>query len=78
VRGTALYRLPLPPRIARDRKRDYGEFDYFIHMRDASHREREFIEWVDPRIGRQRNAEMCQAHAFGISLDDWLSVEQEG
>ena len=41
-----------------------------IHMRDASHPEREFIEWVDPRIGRQRNAELCQAHAFGISLDE--------
>lgn len=78
VRGTALYRLPLPTRIARDRKADYGGFDYFIHMRDASHPEREFIEWVDSRIGRQRNAELCQARAFGISLDDWLLIEQEG
>jgi hypothetical protein len=78
VRGTVLYRLALPPRIARDRKPDYGGFDYFIHMRDASHPEREFIEWVDPQIGRQRNAELCQANAFGISLDDWLSIEQEG
>lgn len=78
VRGTALYRLPLPPRIARDRKPGYGEFDYFIHMRDASHPEREFIEWVDPEIGKQRHAELCQAWAFGISLDDWLSIEHEG
>lgn len=78
IRGTALYRLPLPPRIARDRKQDYGGFDYFIHMRDASHPEREFIEWVDPQVGCQRDAELCQAHAFGISLDDWLSIEQEG
>jgi hypothetical protein len=78
MRGTALYRLPLPPRIARDRKPDYGAFDYFIHMRDASHSEREFVEWVDPQIGKQRNAELCQAFAFGISLDDWLSIEQEG
>jgi hypothetical protein len=78
VRGTALYRLPLPPRIARDRKPNYGRFDYFIHMRDASHPEREFIEWVDPEIGKQRNAELCQAHAFGVSLDDWLSIQQEG
>jgi hypothetical protein len=78
VRGTALYRLPLRPRIARDRKPNYGGLDYFIHMRDASHPEREFIEWVDPEIGKQRNAELCQAHAFGISLEDWLSIEQEG
>ena len=36
VKGTALYRLPLPDGIARDRVRRYG-YDYFIHMRDASH-----------------------------------------
>jgi hypothetical protein len=78
VKGARLYRLYLPGRIARDRKPGYGKYDYFIHMRDASHPEREFIEWVDPEIGRLRNAELCQAHAFGISLDDWLAIEQEG
>lgn len=78
VRGTALYQLALPPRIARDRTPGYGGYDYFIHMHDASHPEREFIEWVDPEIGRQCNAELCQAHAFGISLGDWLAVEQQG
>lgn len=78
VRGTRLYRLELPPVLARDRKKNYGGYDYFIHMRDASHPEREFVEWVDPQIGRQRDAELCQAHAFGISLDEWLSIEQEG
>lgn len=77
-KGTLLYRLRLPLSIARDRPRGYGEFDYFIHMRDASHPEREFIEWVDPAVGAQGNAELCQAHAFGISLHDWLSIEQEG
>lgn len=78
MRGTKLYRLRLPDRIALDRPRDYGRWDYFIHMRDASHPEREFIEWVDPTVGRQRSAELCQAHAFGISLEDWLAIEQEG
>lgn len=78
VRGTSLYRLTLPPRLARDRKQGYGKYDYFIHMRDASHSEREFIEWVDPQIAQLRDAELCQAYAFGISLDDWLSIEQEG
>lgn len=77
-RGTRLYRLPLPFRIRSDRIAGYGRFDYFIHMRDASHPDREFIEWVDPRIGEQRNAELCQATAFGITLAEWLSIEQEG
>jgi hypothetical protein len=78
VKGTALYRLPLPSRIARDRVRGYGGYDYFIHMRDATHPEREFVEWVDPRVGAQCNAELCQAHAFGLTLGQWLSIEQEG
>lgn len=78
VKGTALYQLPLPSRIARDRNPGYGDYDYFIHMHDASHPEREFIEWVDPLIGRQCDAELCQAHAFGISVEDWLAVGQEG
>jgi hypothetical protein len=77
VKGTSLYRLPLPPPLADDRSRGYGRYDYFIHMRDASHPEREFVEWVDPQIGEQRNAEMCQAHAFGISLNEWLAIEEE-
>jgi hypothetical protein len=76
AKGTSLYRLPLPLRMIEDRVQ--GNFDYFIHMRDASYPEREFIEWVDPRVGRQRNAELCQAHAFGISLEQWLAIEQEG
>jgi hypothetical protein len=78
AKGTSLYRLPLPPRIADDRREGYGKFDYFIHMRDASHPEREFIEWVDPELGEQCNAELCQAHAFGISLEEWLAIQQEG
>jgi hypothetical protein len=78
VKGTRLYRLYLPGRIARDRKHAYGKYDYFIYMRDASHPDREFIEWVDPAIGRLRDAELCQAHAFGITLDEWLSIDQEG
>lgn len=78
VRGTSLFELYLPPPIARDRPAGYGSFDYFIHMRDASHPEREFIEWVDPQVGVQGDAELCQARAFGISLREWLSIEEAG
>ena len=77
-KGTNLYRLRLPATIARDRPYGYGVFDYFIHMRDASHPEREFIEWVDPAIGRRGDAELCQAHAFGITREQWLSITVEG
>lgn len=77
-KGTTLYRILLPARMVEDRPRGYGMFDYFIHMRDASHPEREFVEWVDPAIALEGDAELCQAHAFGITLDEWLSIEQEG
>ncbi len=46
-----LYRLPLPPRLARDRAPAYGGFDYFIDMPD-----RGIIEWVHPRVARRRTA----------------------
>jgi len=77
-RGTTLYRIRLPVRIADDRPDGHGPFDYFIHMRDASHPEREFVEWVDPAVAEIGDAELCQAHAFGITLHEWLSIEQEG
>lgn len=44
----------------------------------SGHHEREFIEWVDPEIGRLCNVELRLTHTFGISLKDWLAVEQEG
>ncbi len=78
AKGTRLYRLPLPDRIARDRPAGYGDFDYCIHMRDASHPEREFLEWVDPEVGRRGDAELCQAHAFGITREQWMSITEEG
>lgn len=38
-------------------------------MRDTSLTESEFVECASPTIGAQRNAELPQAHAFGIPLD---------
>lgn len=57
--GTKRYRLTLPPRMARNGKRVRRGYDYSIHMCDTSCLEREFIEWGDPRIGCQRDAELC-------------------
>lgn len=78
AKGTRLYRLRLPASIAGDRPIGYGAFDYFIHMHDASHPEREFIEWVDPAVVRRGDAELCQAHAFGITREQWLAIVDEG
>lgn len=77
VRGIALRRLELSPRLARDCNLATAGYDYFIHMRDAGHPARGLIESVEPEIGRRRNAELRQAAIFGISLDNWLSIQQE-
>jgi hypothetical protein len=53
-----------------------GRTEYCIWMKDAS-TDREFIEWTPPEIGKQGNAELCQAEAFGIPLEDWLLIKQE-
>lgn len=67
-RGTRLYQV--------DNFMDTGSTEYCIVMDDSS-TDRQFLEWVEPEIGKQKNAELCQAHAFGIPLEDWLLMEQE-
>lgn len=69
VKGTHLYHM-------RQFSND-GQDAYLMWMKDAS-TDREFIEWVDPDIGRLGDAELCQAAAFGISLEQWLGTTLEG
>lgn len=69
-KGTRLYRTRLFPGI-------WHEATYFMLMDDAS-TDRQFIEWVPHDVGRAHHAELCQAHAFGITLEQWLSITSEG
>lgn len=73
-KGTRLYKTWLFPDVGIK-----DEAAYFMLMDDAS-TDRQFIEWVPPKVGSQGDAELCQAEAFGITLDEWLSIpaEQEG
>lgn len=50
--GAGLYRLPLPPRLARDRAPGYGTSDFFVYRGGT-------VQWVDPRIRLPRNTEAC-------------------
>jgi len=68
IKGTKLYEVK--------NFMDTGQTEYCMHMKDASS-DREFIEWVEPKIGKQGNADLCQANAFGIPLEDYLLMEQE-
>ncbi|MGA5541371.1 hypothetical protein ACPCIR_05915 [Mycobacterium sp. NPDC051198] len=68
LKGTRLYRIDeyfAPDRI-----------DHCITMTDPS-TSRSYLEWVDPEIAAVGDAELCQAHLFGIDLRDWLALQRE-
>jgi hypothetical protein len=52
--SAGLYRLPLPPRLARDRAPGYGASDFFTYRGGT-------VEWADPRIRFARNLEPHRA-----------------
>jgi len=55
---------------------DTSRTEYCMWMQDAS-TDREFIEWVEPKVAKQGDADLCQAAAFGIPLEDYLGMELE-
>jgi hypothetical protein len=55
---------------------DMGETEYAMHMVCPS-TAREYVEWVEPEVGKRKDADLAQAHAFGIPLEDYLAMEQE-
>lgn len=67
-RGTVLYEVK--------NFMDTRRTEYCMHMKDAS-TDREFIEWVPPKIGKQKNADLAQANAWGIALEDYLNLSYE-
>ena len=68
-KGTKLYRI--------DNFMDTGETEYCMWMRDWS-TPREFIEFVEPEVGKSKDADLCQAHAFGVDLKEYLGCEARG
>ncbi|OBG82658.1 hypothetical protein A5699_05775 [Mycobacterium sp. E802] len=68
IKGTQLYRV--------DDQFGPHRVDYCITMTDPS-TGRRYLEWVDPEIAQEGDAELCQAHLFGIDVQDWLSLRRE-
>ena len=52
---------------------DTGETEFAMTMFCPS-TGRPFLEWVPPEIGRQHDADLAQASAFGISKEQYLSI----
>jgi len=53
-----------------------NQTEYCMVMQDAS-TDRVFLEWVAPEIGKQKDADLAQASAWGIPKEDYLLMEQE-
>ncbi|MCA4995133.1 hypothetical protein HWD35_10455 [Tsukamurella tyrosinosolvens] len=78
IKGTRLYKVDdFAQKIAGDDVEYDGDgVEYCMVMADAS-TDRQFLEWVDPAIGRQGDADLAQASAWGMERDEYLRVEQE-
>lgn len=63
TKGTDLYRVP--------DFMDTGNEEFCLVMTCPS-TGRQFLEWTPPEVGRKGDADLCQAHALGMSLEDYL------
>jgi len=70
MKGTKLYRV--------DNFMDTGSTEYCMLMTHPSIPKLQYIEWVDPKVGRLENADVAQCHAWAdedgnpIPLEDYL------
>ena len=56
---------------------DTGKTEYAMLMKDWS-TPREFIEFVPPKIGKEKDAVFAQASAYGIPVEDYLAIKDRG
>jgi hypothetical protein len=65
VKGTRLYEV--------DNFMNTGDTEYCMRMKHPS-LETEYIEWVHPDVGIQKDADLAQARAFGITKKQYLEA----
>ena len=53
---------------------DTGETEFCIRMTHPSIPNKEFIEWVEPSVGKQKDADFAQATAFQITKKEYLQA----
>jgi hypothetical protein len=76
VKGTRLYKVKGFGKTVAGRPADGDDTEYCMVMDDSS-TDRQFLEWVEPEIGKQGDADLCQATALQIPLEDYLNMVQE-
>ena len=65
-KGTRLYQV--------NNFMDTGNTEYCIRMTHPSIKDKEFIEWVEPSVGKKKDADLCQAVAFQITKKEYLQA----
>jgi hypothetical protein len=71
-KGTRLYQVDeFTHKVTGGQKQ--GDTEYCIRMKHPS-LDTEYIEWVEPKIGKQGSADLCQAKAFDVPLDQYLAA----
>lgn len=75
-RGTRLYQVDDFTKKVLGDSSVTGDTEYCMVMDDAS-TDRQFLEWVDPKVGSQKDADFAQASAWGIPLEDYLNLGAE-
>jgi hypothetical protein len=64
IKGTKLYQV--------DNFLGTNETEYCMKMEHPTIKGKFYIEWVEPSVGKKKDADLCQATAFGISKEDYL------
>jgi hypothetical protein len=76
-RGTKLYKVDnFATKVLGNTRTMADSTQYCMVMNDAS-TDRIFLEWTPPEVGKHGDADLCQAHAWGIQKEDYLLLGQE-
>ena len=66
-RGVELYEVP--------NFMDTGNTEYCMKLEHPSISGKYYIEWVEPKVGKQKDADYAMAVSRGISVEDYLNAE---
>jgi len=55
---------------------DTGETEYCMKMEHPSIKDKFYIEWIEPEIGKKKDADLCQAHAFGMTVEQYFMASE--
>lgn len=67
-KGTELYEVP--------NFMDTGDTEYCMKMEHPSIKGKYYIEWVEPKVGEQKDADLAQAVAFGFTKEQYLEADE--